>query len=338
MKAAIFEGPNHFEIRQVPDPRPAEDEFVVRVDYCGLCGSDLEIYHGSGMVMAQGMILGHEFAGEIVEAGPGAARKRLGQKVAVLPALPCGRCDLCTLGRGALCRDSTPALGLKAAGGLAEYVAVPAASAIPLGDLSTRAGALAEPISVAAHGVDVSGIQRGQTAIVVGCGPIGALTTQVLRALGAGVVIVSEVSSYRRELASRAGATVVVDPAEQDLRQVAREIAGPRGVDFVFECAGSPTGFTQGLSALRPTGTMVILSVGRQPMPLVPLHAVVNEYVLKGAFAYTDGLNGGLRLLREGLVDTDAVVSGERALDKTGEAFDEMASGRAGKLLVRVGA
>ena len=279
-------------------------------------------------VGAQGIIMGHELAGEIIEAAPGVDRARVGEKVAVVPFNFCGSCQYCRDGRISICQAATNVIGLGAnPGGFAEYLAVPEQMAVPLGDgLGTQSGALAEPLAVAHHGVDLAGINPGQSALVVGCGPIGALTVLVLKASGVECVIVSEPNSFRRTLAGRLGSPVIVDPASQDLGTMVRDEVGALGVDFVFECSGLPGPFASALECLKPGGTLVQLGVGMEPVPLIPVTLVVREHVIKGALGYSDYFESAIRLLHEGL-DIEPVTSEVRGLAEVGQAFADLSGG-----------
>lgn len=328
MKAAVFHGPHKFTVEHLPVPTPGEGQVVVRVDYCGICGSDLHMAESDLFpVPPEGIVMGHELAGEIVEAGPGVDRGRVGQKVAVVPYNYCGACEYCTSGRISICQNATDVIGLGTQpGGFAEYMLATHTQAVSLDGVPPRAGAIAEPLAVAHHGVDVSGIRPGMTALVVGAGPIGALTLQVLKATGVETIICSEPSDYRRKLAGRLGAGVTIDPRSQVVGEEVRKVAGTLGVDFVFECSGLAEPFNQGLEALKPGGILVELGVGLAPIPIVPVMLVVREHTIKGALGYSDYFESSLRLLQSGQIDVDAVVSAERPLEEVGQSFETLAT------------
>ncbi|MEX2238813.1 MAG: zinc-binding dehydrogenase [Dehalococcoidia bacterium] len=328
MKAAVFHGKGDFRVEDVDDASPGEGQVLVRVDYCGICGSDLHMVESDLLpVPPEGIVLGHEFAGEIVDVGAGVPPSRKGEGVAVVPALFCGECQFCRGGRMMLCRNQTPTIGLGVMrGALAERVAVDARTAIPLDGVSARDGALAEPLAVAHHGVGLADLEAGQSVLVTGCGPIGALVIQVLKALGHERIIASEPSAFRRQLALRLGAMEAVDPVQQDLTAAVQKEAGPLGVDVVFECTGLPLVIGQALSLLRPAGTMVVLGVGMEPAPISPLMLVVNEHTIKGALGYSDLFTSSLQLLRDGVIDVDAVISTTRPLEEVGATFRDLAS------------
>ena len=327
LRAAVFHGPGKFNVETLDDPTPAEGQVVVKVAFCGICGSDLHVAESDIFpVPPEGVILGHELAGEIVDVGPGVDRRRVGQNVAVVPYNYCGNCDYCTTGRISICQAATDVIGLGThAGGFAEFMLATTTQAVALDGVPTRAGAIAEPLAVAHHGVDVSGIQPGKTALVVGAGPIGALCIQVLKANRIETIICSEPSAYRRELAGRLGAAVMIDPSSQALGDEVRKVAGPLGVDFVFECTGLAEPFNQALDSLKPGATLVELGVGMKPIPIVPVMLVVREHTIKGALGYSDYFESSLRLLQSGDIDVDLVVSAERPLEQVGDSFHQLA-------------
>ncbi|MPZ22609.1 MAG: alcohol dehydrogenase catalytic domain-containing protein [Dehalococcoidia bacterium] len=329
MKASVFRGPGKFTVEDLPEPVPTAGQVLLRVDYCGICGTDVHFNEGPPFAIPeQGVILGHEFSGEIVDVGPGVGRERVGEKVAVLHLLPCGRCHYCVSGFENLCLKPDEVVGLGALpGGFAEYVAINQAMAIPLGDeFTTRVGAVIEALAVAHHGVEVSGIQPGQSALVIGCGPIGILTTQVLHAIGVENVVASEITAYRRQMASKLGIATVVNPSEVDLAETLRESAGPLGVEYVFECTGLPGPFTEGLSLLRAAGTMMAIGVGSQPMQITTHQLVTRQHTIKGSLAYSDDYTASKELIRKGL-DVEHLISAERGLDDVLPAIEELASG-----------
>jgi (R,R)-butanediol dehydrogenase/meso-butanediol dehydrogenase/diacetyl reductase len=329
LKAAVFHGPGKFNVETLDDPTPGDGQVVVRVHYCGICGSDLHVAESDIFpVPPEGVILGHELAGEVVEVGPGVDRGRVGQNVAVVPYNYCGACEYCTSGRISICQNATDVIGLGAqAGGFAEYMIASDRQAVVLDGLPAKAGAIAEPLAVAHHGVDISGIRPGKTALVVGAGPIGALVLQVLKANGIETIICSEPSAYRRGLAATLGAGVTIDPTAQSLGDEVRKVTGRLGADFVFECSGLAEPFNQALDALKPAGTLVELGVGMAPIPIVPVMLVVREHAIKGALGYSDYFESSLRLLQSGKIDVDLVVSAERPLEQVGESFDQLAHG-----------
>ncbi|HEY0117191.1 MAG TPA: alcohol dehydrogenase catalytic domain-containing protein, partial [Cellulomonas sp.] len=235
MKVARLHGVGDVRIAEEPRPDPGEDEALVRVTAVGLCGSDLHWFAQGGIgdaVLSRPLVLGHEFGG-VVQGGP-----LDGVRVAVDPAIPCGRCESCLEGNRNLCPSVRFAGHSLTDGGLREYVAWPRHLLHPVPDSVSDAGvAVLEPLGVAVHAVDLAHVRSGATVVVVGCGPIGLAAVQVARAAGATSVVAVEPLGHRRAAAS-AWADLCLDPASPDLRDELAAGTGGRGADAVIECAG----------------------------------------------------------------------------------------------------
>ena len=192
-------------VADVADPVPGVGEVLVRVSVCGVCGSDL---HLSDVLDAPGVVLGHEFAGEIVEIGPDVAEPlRVGQRIAGFPLVGCGHCDACLTGATSKCAG-VEQLGFQRPGAFAEMVTLAGRGAFPLPEsIDDRHGALVEPLAVAHHALDRTAMARGEPLLVIGGGPVGAAVTLWARHFGAREVVVSDPVAHRRELAAQVGAT-----------------------------------------------------------------------------------------------------------------------------------
>src|SRR5262249_51592429 len=207
MRAAVFTGVGEpLSIQERPDPTPAPGQVVVRVGRCGICASDLEMTRDCVLTAAPGSVLGHEFAGEVVELGRGIERLRVGDRVAVLPAASaCGRCAGCRRGQPKECCDAARH-GVRQPGGYAEYTLANAWTSFHLPpSLSFEDGALVEPLAVARHGVDMAGIRPGDRVLVLGAGPIGLATVYWARQRGARSVVVVATSRRRAGLGDAVG-------------------------------------------------------------------------------------------------------------------------------------
>lgn len=242
-------------------PEPAPDEALVKVTAVGLCGSDRHWLLDRGIgdaALDAPIVLGHEFAG-IVTTG-----SLRGRRVAVDPAIACGRCEPCRTGAPNLCLAVRFAGHGRVDGGLREYVAWPERDLHPLADSVTDLeGALVEPLSVAIHGMDLGELQRGETAAVIGCGPIGLLAIALCRLAGASAIVASDPHPHRREAAAAMGATKVLEPTEDPGGDGAAFLAetGGRGFDVAFEVAGDAPAVETAVSAARPGGRVVLLGI-----------------------------------------------------------------------------
>jgi L-iditol 2-dehydrogenase len=241
-----------------PVPAPGPGTSLVRVSAVGICGSDLHWWGEAGIgdaVLDHPLVLGHEAAG-IIEDGP-----RRGERVAIDPAVPCGVCRCCLDGHRNLCTAIVFAGHGGQDGMMREFAVWPSSRLHRLPDqLSDAEGALLEPLGVAIHALDLGHLRIGGTAAVVGCGPIGLLLVQLLRAAGAAVVLAVDPLAHRRDAASRYGAEAVLDPAAPDAGAALRELA-PGGVDTAFEIAGTDEAVQFAMAAARPGGRVVLAGI-----------------------------------------------------------------------------
>lgn len=263
MHAAVYHGPRDIRIEEVLEPEPGPGELLIEVARNGICGSDLHTYVGAtegGAAMHHpGVVLGHEFAGIVREVGHGVDDIAVGTAVAVAPIEWCGSCYACDRSWPHMCRR----LGLYGGygrplhGGLAPFVAVSRRSAFAAPEgLGVVEAALAEPMAVAVHAARRAPNLLGTTVLVLGAGPIGLGVLAAAIAAGARTTIVTEPGAARRAAAAGLGATAVLDPGEDDLRHVVRDLTAS-GVDVVFETTANDTALAQGIRALRPRGTLV---------------------------------------------------------------------------------
>jgi 2-desacetyl-2-hydroxyethyl bacteriochlorophyllide A dehydrogenase len=253
MKAARFEGVGWpLRVGDLDMPEPAEDEVLVRIAACGICGSDLHMTEDPATFgIGEGFVLGHEFAGEIVRRGSEVTGLRPGDRVAVAPMRGCGRCDSCRRGEPAWC----PEMRL-IGGGYAEFATVAARQcrALP-GDLPTAEGALAEPVAVGLHVVIRSGLKPGDSVLILGAGPIGLLVAFWARRLGARHVVVADINRHQEERAAAIGATGFAISGPGLAAEVGKQTGAPP--DIVFECVGKRGLIDFACSLVRAHGTVV---------------------------------------------------------------------------------
>ena len=338
MDAAVLRGPGRLEVASVPVPDVGPHQVLVEVDLCGVCGTDLHmVLDGWG---ERGSWGGHEWTGRVATVGPEVTRWEPGDAVVGGPAARCGECAACRDGRPSLCagRDA-PGIGPEQ-GAFATYTVAGADELVAVPDgLAPRAAALAEPLAVALHGITVSGVAPGRRALVLGAGPIGALTIAALRALGVDDVACAEPGEARRALARSVGATAVCHPDDLDVPSIAepgRIVAG--AVDAVLECSGRAAAMEAGLAQLVRGGTLVLVGAGMEAPRFDPNRILLNELVVTGAFTYDQGgFERALGLLAAGSLPVDDLLEPEVvALDGLLDAMRGLAEGRlAGKVLVK---
>ena len=315
-RAAVLVEPGSIVLEERPVPEPGPREVLVEISAVGVCGSDVHYYEhgrvGSHVVRAP-LVLGHESAGRVAATGAEVTRHAVGDRVALEPGVPCGRCEQCRAGRYNLCPVvvflATPPID----GAFTEYLAIHEDFAFALPDsLSDEAGALMEPLSVAIWACRKAGVSGGDRVLVTGAGPIGLLCLQVARAFGATSVEISDVSEPRLELARRTGATRTLQAGRDE----------PAEADALIECSGHPGALAAGIAALRPAGTAVIVGMGPGATAELPLALIQNrELWLTGTFRYANTYPTAIALAAQGRVDLEAIVTGHFPLEETERAL-----------------
>src|SRR3989449_5813391 len=271
------------KVTTVAKPSAAPGEVLIAVRHAGVCGTDLHI--AAWDAWAQGrlkppLVVGHEFAGEIVALGDGVAELKVGQAVTAEGHLVCGHCLQCRTGNGHICRN-TRIIGVDLNGAFAEYIVMPATNVLPLDGIPTTVGAVMDPIGNAFHTVLTAEIP-GSTVLVVGCGPIGCFAVGIARAAGAVKVIASDVNPTRLALAAKMGAHRTLYAARDDVVRAVLEETGGEGADVVCEMSGVPTALHQAFAAVRRGGRVQLLGI---PTGEVPID-FASEIIFKGITVY----------------------------------------------------
>jgi threonine dehydrogenase-like Zn-dependent dehydrogenase len=318
-----------------PEPTAGEGEVVIAVERCGICGSDLHM-KASGLI-GPGAVMGHEFCGRVVDSGSGPDKIAEGTLVSVLPAGRCGVCAMCTSGRSELCpAQGATSIGLGFNdGAYAELCKAPARScyAMPAG-MTVDQGALVEPYAVALHAVRRSQVAADPSlkVAVIGAGPIGLLTVAALRGEGATNVVVAERADVRADLASTVGASAVV----RDVSKLATAFGGEQP-DVVFDCAGSVATPPLALEVVRAGGEIVLVGVVNigETLNMPGLLWIIKQVDVRSSIAYTNTEFGeSVDAVAAGAIDPSVLVSETRPLEAADASFEDLAAGRAVKLLL----
>jgi (R,R)-butanediol dehydrogenase/meso-butanediol dehydrogenase/diacetyl reductase len=314
MKAAVFRGAGQVEVVDVPMPDVGAGEVLVRVHYCGICGSDLEAYR-TGMY-EPGMVIGHEFAGEIEQVGEKVEIWAKGDSVAVNDAIPCGRCGPCRQSRPTLCDDLVMP-GITLNGGMAEYAVIPAQALHKLPEgVSMRQGALAEPLAVALHGVRRSALQPGDDVLVMGAGTIGLLTAKCALLAGAREVCVSEVDPARASLAAQFAASAVLDPGQHNLAVEMAFRCGDGGPAVVYVCTGARSALEDAMTLAAKGGQIMLLGLVVEPTAGDFFTLVLHELNIHGSYLGYEEFPEALELLAQGKVGAESLITHEIGLDE----------------------
>ena len=334
MRAAVFRGEGRLALEEVAVPRVERpDDVLLEVEAAGICGTDLHILHvPPGMTAEPGVVMGHEYTGRVVEVGGAVAGFGPGDRVVVDPNVTCGGCGYCRRGAANMCSE-VYALGIHANGGLARYSVAPAGALhrIP-DDMPPNRAVLTEPLACVVHGVDRLGSRPGDSAVVLGAGPIGLLFTQLLLAAGVAPLIAVEPAATRRARALANGAHVAVDPGTEDLDEVVRRETGI-GADLAVDAVG--TQLDRALSLLRRGGTALIF--GQNEDSRVGFRAFdVSRYEMSivGSHIAPFCFPRAVDLLARDAVDSEKLVSHRMGLGQVHEGLGLLRAGEAVKVVV----
>lgn len=330
MRAIRIVEPHRFEMVDEPVPTPADDEAIVNVESCGLCGTDSHIIAGEWPDEFRSIIPGHEFSGTVAAVGSSVTHLSEGDRVAVDPTVFCGRCRYCKIGRGNLC-DNWGAVGGTRDGGFADAVSVPAANAHQLPDtIDFNDAAMIEPVSCAIHGLDRLHLNLGQSVLIYGAGTMGLLLAQLLRHGNAGMVAFCDIKPSRLERARGFGFALGASSFE-DLRDHA-----PLGFDAVIDATGVTKVVETALDAVAKAGTLLVFGVAPKHERASYSPALVNhnELTIIGSHSVFNSYSRAVTALEQGLVDTTDMVSHVLSLESFGEAVDLMRSGEGLKIQI----
>ena len=344
MKAAVLHGIGDLRIEERPVPELAgADHALIKIHCVGVCGSDVHYFTEGKIgpyVVREPIILGHEAAGEVVAVGSQGSGLAVGDLVALEPGVPCRACGYCKTGRYNLCA----AVGFMATppydGAYCEYVSWPAdfCHRLPPGT-DFEEGAMVEPLAVAMQAVKRAGAHVGQSAAVLGAGPIGLLTMQAARACGCYPLLVTDVVESRLEFARQLGATAAINAAQQDAVAALQEAAGGEGPELCFETAGTVTTVRQAMQAVRLGGVVTLVGmIPQDEFPVEVMDIVCREYDVRGVFRYCNAYPPALAMLAAGNIQVKPLVTHRFPLAQAQQAlvFARDQKAQAIKVMVQV--
>lgn len=325
-----MQGMDKMILRDIPVPEAKEKEVLVELEYVGICGSDVHYFHhgccGAYKVdLSQDFMLGHECAGTVVAVGEGVADLKVGDRVALEPGITCGKCEFCKSGHYNLCPDVVFLATPPVQGCYEQYIAFPEDMCFKLPDnVSTKEGALIEPLSVGFYAANQGDVQVGDTVIILGAGCIGLVTLLACKAHGAGQIIVADLVEARLEKAKELGATAVINSKEVDVFQEVNRLTGKRGADVVFETAGSAVTIAQTPFLVRRGGTVTLVGISSQEEISYNFAQIMDkEATIKSVFRYRNIYPKAIAAVASGAIDVESIVTHEFDLDHIQEAFDE---------------
>jgi L-iditol 2-dehydrogenase len=334
MKQAIMTGIGKLEMHEVDIPQVKPDEVLVKVEYVGICGSDLHYFESGAIgeyVVKPPFVLGHESGGTVVEIGEKITHLKVGDKVALEPGKTCGHCEFCREGKYNLCPDviffATPPVD----GTFQEYVAHEAGLCFKLPEnMDTMEGALIEPLAVGFHAAMQGDARIGQSAVVFGSGCIGLVSLLALKAMGVGDVYVVDVLQNRLDKALELGATGVINAADGDAVAALLEKLGKRGCDLAIETSGAEICAQQTFSVVKKGGTVVMVGYNPSGKVTLPMSlAMDKEVTIKTIFRYRHIYPMAIKAVSEGRVNLKGIVSTVFDFDDVQHAMDYSAQNKA---------
>jgi len=337
MKALYYLGDKTLELREIPVPSPGEGDYLIRIEACGICGSDLEGYLGKTNRRIAPMIMGHEAAGVVEKAPPGGLYP-VGTRVAVFPNFYCGECELCRKGMTNDCVSGAFLGILTYDGCMTEYITATEKFLIPFGDsLSFAVAAMAEPMAVAFDAVSkVSDAEIAGAAhtIIVGGGTIGLLVLMMLKRRGAKRIIMSDTFDYRLALAKEMGADQTINPTKEDFNEAVSRLTGGKLCSLAFEAVGFSATARSSVEALHPGGLAVWVGNAQKMVEIDMQRVVVTELRIQGTHIYTlEEFRQCMALLESGGVDVSPLITDYYSLDDGAEAFRALEDNKDGTKL-----
>ncbi len=325
MKAAVWKGVEKMEMKELDVPKPKQNEVLVKVGACGICGTDMHIYYGKMTYAKPPVVLGHEFAGKVVEAGKEVLDIREGDIVAVDPNASCNHCYYCRNSMPNQCLHLDP-YGVVRNGGFEEYCAISEVGAVKLGKgVSPEEGSFIEPLSCVCHAFDKMRLKPTYSVAVMGCGTIGLLIVQMLKAHGVGTIVCTDIRDKNLEIAKKLGATHAFNPKKTDLK---KEIASieERGLDLCLDASGNVGAIEEGLTMIRKGGTMMLygnVPEGSQ-IRVNPIDILRKEITLTGSWLNPLSVQYAVDVLEKRRIDTKHLISRKLPVEKLVDGIELM--------------
>lgn len=338
MKAAVYHGPGDLRVEEVPVRKLKDNEVKIQVKYCGICGTDIHIFHGDGGCcdVTPPLVPGHEFSGVVAEVGAEVKTVKVGDRVTGDPNDMCGECYFCKNGMQHFCKNNI-GIGTTVDGGFAEYVIMREKQVYKLSDeLSFIEAAMAEPISCCLHGIDLCNIKAGDTVLVIGGGPIGMIMMQLAKNAGASKVIMSEPVEEKREQALKLGATKTIDPLHEDVEAVLAEYC--ENVNVVIECVGNVHTQADAVRFAGRGATIMYfgLAAPEESFPIRPDDIFKKELHITSSYINPYSFERAIQILESGTVELESLITNVVPLDDIADVFTKPEYRRTGKVMIQI--
>lgn len=338
MKAAVYYGVHDLRVEEVPIRELADNEVLIKVKFCGVCGTDIHIFNGDGgsFEVAPPLIPGHEFSGVVEKIGSKCDRIKVGDRVTGDPNCMCGECYFCKNGKQHFCTNNI-GYGTTADGGFAEYVVMQERQVYTFAeDLSFLEAAMAEPMSCCLNGIDLCHIKSGDTVLVMGGGPIGIIMLQLAKYAGAAKLILSEPVEEKRELAMKLGATKTINPIEEDVQAVLNDYC--ENVDCVIECVGNIHTQEDAVKFAGKCATVMFFGLASpdESFPLKPDEVFKKELTITSSFINPYTYQRAISVLESKTIDLESIITNIVPLEQINDVFTKPEFRRTGKVMIRV--
>lgn len=329
MLQQVMTAPKEIRFDAVPVPQPGPGQVLIKIKRIGICGSDIHVYHGKHPYTKYPVTQGHEVSGRIAVVGEGVTGFRVGQKVTIEPQVFCGKCHPCTHGKYNLC-ESLKVMGFQTTGTASEYFAVDQSKVDLLPEsMDFDEGAMLEPLAVTVHAAKRAGDVKGLNVCVLGCGPIGILLIQSLKAFGAAKVLATDVSDYRLELAKQCGADVTINTKNAEFGQAMLDAFGPDKADIIYDCAGNDITMDQAIQNARKGSAIILVAVyaGLAHCDLAKLNDSELDLNTTMMYRHEDYVDA-IRLVNEGKIQLKPLMSRHFAFRDYLAAYEYIDSNR----------
>lgn len=338
MKAAVYHGRQDLRVEEVPEKELKDNEVMIQVKYCGVCGTDIHIFNGDGgsFEVNPPLIPGHEFSGIVAKVGAGVTAVKVGDRVSGDPNDMCGECYFCKNGKQHFCTNNI-GTGTTVDGAFAEYVVLREKQVYKFSEkLSFIEAAMAEPISCCLNGIDLCDIRAGSTVLVIGGGPIGMIMMQLAKYAGASRLIMSEPVEEKREQALKLGASKVINPMEEDVQAVLDEYC--ENVDVVIECVGNIHTQEDAVKLAGKAGTVMFFGLASpdESFPLKPDDVFKKELKITSSFINPYTFERAISVLESKTIDLECLITKVVPLDDIVDVFTKPEYRRTGKVMIKV--
>ena len=324
MKAAVLYGVRDLRLENVPKPEISDNEVLIKVNACGICGTDIHIYRGEWKTNTP-IILGHEFSGVIADVGREVKGLNIGDPVVAEPNIPCGSCYFCRMSERNYFCENLEATGVTVNGAFAEYVKIVASNVyrLPKG-YNLDEAALIEPLACCVRGIDQAKIKAGDTVAIIGAGPVGLILLQLALKSGASMVIQTDMEDSRLSLAKELGADHTINVTKEDPVESIKELTGGYGVDVAIEAVGKPAAITQAMRATRRGGRLVIFGVSPEDAVwnVRPFELYDKELTIKTSYRSPYTFQRAVKVAVSGRVRLKPLISHIFKIDEIHRAFE----------------